>query len=556
MLTKTDFLFPNPSSPPSTLSPYHWPGVSPESTQALRDVLKDNHERWHIFFNDKGFHNHTAHRALAIWALGADGAVIRAAYQHDSKEQRPAFRSPKPITTDNFEDHLGDEKYFHSYLEFFNDYVQKEGMDKALETFIFSRKFNIGNKKPQMLNRFLSGLVHSMIHTGYGAEFALPGTLIEGLAQTCVHRADVSKLLPVSFFESAYMMSDTTPSKASKFMTNATRKLEQVASHLSPISTAASTIQDKPNVHALTILARVMEDSRLIRPENLDQLAVLQGTIEMHADLIRDYASQWTISLQKPFETDRKFEELVWMNTVMYGVAGWTWAQQERKGEDGEFNADFFLVHLVTSAAFIPSLLARLRDAPHAQVLLLRSYFTVCLSWYIARGRPKFDVRAFYASPSATPYPLPIHSLPTPHKDALPGQDKPQSRVPDPWLPLVQTTVVHPDEHLAKAVRSLAAWASKFGKTPAGTFKGPSHQSTGSADAIQADTVTNPTLEGGIGTELPGAEYLDGTLFIRVAGLTVARLGRVGQGEAPAEFWDYAGFYKGVSEGLGRSRPY
>jgi hypothetical protein len=52
----TEFLFPTPSLPPSTLAPYHWPGISPESTQALKDVLKDNHERWHIFFNDKGYH--------------------------------------------------------------------------------------------------------------------------------------------------------------------------------------------------------------------------------------------------------------------------------------------------------------------------------------------------------------------------------------------------------------------------------------------------------------------------------------------------------------------
>jgi hypothetical protein len=38
------------------LVPIHWPGISPESTAALREVLKDNHERWHAFFNDHGFH--------------------------------------------------------------------------------------------------------------------------------------------------------------------------------------------------------------------------------------------------------------------------------------------------------------------------------------------------------------------------------------------------------------------------------------------------------------------------------------------------------------------
>lgn len=151
-----------------------------------------------------------------------------------------------------------------------------------------------------------------------------------------------------------------------------------------------------------------------------------------------------------------------------------------------------------------------------------------CLSWYIARGRPTLDIHAFFTSSVATPYPLPINTLPTPHKSALLGQDKPQTRTPNPWFPLVETALVHPDEHFPKAIRAFAAWASKFGTTPAGTFAGPS-KITLNKDAIQ--------------TELPGAEYLDGTLFVRVAGLTTARMGRVGQGEAPAEFWDRSGFY-------------
>jgi hypothetical protein len=47
-----------------------------------------------------------------------------------------------------------------------------------LETFVFSDKYNTGEMK--MLSRFLAGLLHPMIHTGYGAEFSLPGLLVEG----------------------------------------------------------------------------------------------------------------------------------------------------------------------------------------------------------------------------------------------------------------------------------------------------------------------------------------------------------------------------------------
>ena len=50
-------LFPVPTRfPPSVLSPHTLPGVSPEADQALLEVLKHNHQNYHIFFNDRGFH--------------------------------------------------------------------------------------------------------------------------------------------------------------------------------------------------------------------------------------------------------------------------------------------------------------------------------------------------------------------------------------------------------------------------------------------------------------------------------------------------------------------
>ena len=55
--------------------------------------------------------SHSAHRALAIWSFGAPGDVIEAAYKLDSSYQRPMFKSPEPITLDNFKDHVADKKY-------------------------------------------------------------------------------------------------------------------------------------------------------------------------------------------------------------------------------------------------------------------------------------------------------------------------------------------------------------------------------------------------------------------------------------------------------------
>jgi hypothetical protein len=54
--------------------------------------------------------SHTAHRLLALWTLGGNGALIEAAYEQDKKSQRDAYKSPAAITTENFNKHLGDEE--------------------------------------------------------------------------------------------------------------------------------------------------------------------------------------------------------------------------------------------------------------------------------------------------------------------------------------------------------------------------------------------------------------------------------------------------------------
>ena len=65
--------------------------------------------------------------------------------------------------------------------------MKENGFSLALEQFVFSVRANIGmnsnlpiEQQPQMLNRFFSGALHPFIHTGCGAEFGLPGLLVEG----------------------------------------------------------------------------------------------------------------------------------------------------------------------------------------------------------------------------------------------------------------------------------------------------------------------------------------------------------------------------------------
>ncbi|KAG6844831.1 hypothetical protein H0H93_016339, partial [Arthromyces matolae] len=181
VLQDTD-LFPAPSTSRSKLTPRSWPGITPESTATLQRIIKDSHEKWHVFFmRDYRPHNHSIHYALALWALGTDDEVIQAAYKHDCGMLLPRFKSPGTITLSNWIDHLGDDD---AYLDFFNDIVKKQGVNGAVQEYIFSEKANFvaGRKEdqqPEMLNRFMDGIIHSLIQVGYGLEFNVPGLVIE-----------------------------------------------------------------------------------------------------------------------------------------------------------------------------------------------------------------------------------------------------------------------------------------------------------------------------------------------------------------------------------------
>lgn len=103
---------------------------------------------------------------------------------------------------------------------------------------------------------------------------------------------------------------------------------------------------------------------------------------------------------------------------------------------------------------------------------------------------------------------------------------------PNPWLPLVQTTLVHPNEHLCKTQRALWHFAEWYGGAGRGAFAALAHVASDDAGAAGG-------AEGG---GLDGAEVLDGTLFVRAAGLSADRLGWMREGEAQRG-WDADGFF-------------
>ncbi|PPR00213.1 hypothetical protein CVT24_004952 [Panaeolus cyanescens] len=626
-----DFLFPAPPLLLSRRTQVFYPGTSAASTAALQKILKDNHVKWHVFFNEKRFHNHAAHRAIAAWALGANAATLEEGYKQDCRYEKPAFKSPERITPENFNEHLGDDRFYEAYLEFFTHYVHEKGVPSALEEFIFSRKANIGtstganvlpvHKQPQMLSRLFTGVLHPMIHVGYGAEFHLPGMIVEGLAQTAVHKALPELLCDLSLFEeesfTAALFNKRIINEASQAIGTAfndtitafDKALDKVipkalddglmdmvptqpeqkpsaADEFGPSQVkgkyptfkedTAQYEERKPNTHhALSILEHLLIDRRLTLPPSTNPdagpSAIHSEVTKKHGHIIAQYVNSWPIDFSRlsgsrkeaEREVASKIEEIVWVIGVLYGVGGWT----DRPYSNGRFNADFLLMHLCTSSIFLPAFCDLL--SPSSQMRLLKGYLMTVFTWAVARGRPKLDLEGFFSS------------------------DLSQRETEDAWGSILREGMSHHDEHVTKILRSLSLWGGLFGTrqatagislestTPGTASSAPQlperkvegKEDTGAADAILGVYPGSPRRaafhqESNVMpvVTMPGAEFLDGSLFLKAALLTLDRMNwdtkdseeerekkrSKGAEDRDEDFWDFKGFFKQGAGGGGK----
>jgi hypothetical protein len=268
--------------------------------------------------------------------------------------------------------------------------VEETGPLLAIERYIFSEEYNFpsaraNDEPPRMLDRFMSAIVHPMIFVGYGVELGLPGVVVEGLAQTAVH------------------VTETLGSSPSMFHT------------FKPIPGKA--------VHAFTLLSRILEDESFkIKDPGQMSIKVATDYHTKYGNIVKGMMDEWLAGVDIADPEIRKIlaektEEVIWSHALLYGVGGFN------GGKD--FKADFFTMHLVTSSIFLPSFLATLKPVSHLN--LLRTYLTVCLSWYIIRGRPTIDIPAFYKVTSPTP----SHSL-------ICTADKPTANA---WVPITEAAI-------------------------------------------------------------------------------------------------------------------
>lgn len=84
---------------------------------------------------------------------------------------------------EKYDSYLGKEKYYHDFLVYFQQEIEKKGWEDVLNEILFSGT----DRADDMLVRMFSGFLHPIIHLGFGVEFKQPAIIAEALAQAAIH---------------------------------------------------------------------------------------------------------------------------------------------------------------------------------------------------------------------------------------------------------------------------------------------------------------------------------------------------------------------------------
>lgn len=307
-----------------------------------------------------------------------------------------------------------------------------------------------------------------------------------GLAQTAIHRPLPESLFDIDFTESPV------------------QNAEEPAPQRQP-SKGVSLIEIIRQVYESPILKPVTpyDPNALINVRQKDALK------DGREEEIKRICSQYYIDQsQGEKEFEEKIEELIWVSTLLLFGTG----KEGRKPR-----LDFFLMHIVTSSFFFKAYF-RILTSPAHRAALLRAYLPTIPLLMMTRGRPiiKPDLLISY---TAVPRPPILGSWAYKlDKSAIgdPGVDDDYN----PWPAMSESVIYAPDSHVLKTMRTLIFAAQKYGDVPPG----------GAIGAFKANSKAKVET-------LAGTSRMDGSIFVRAAGMLMDSLGWVKYGQS-AKDWD------------------
>lgn len=139
---------------------YYRPGLTDDLAKKASDLLQTNHENYHIFFNDDGFHNHIAHQMLSLYALNASKETLQKAYDANTDYQRKPAAVEDSIVKElddraKFMSYLGPGKYYNDFLTFFANKIEQLGWQETLQKYVFAGTEQAEDLLVRMFSGFL-----------------------------------------------------------------------------------------------------------------------------------------------------------------------------------------------------------------------------------------------------------------------------------------------------------------------------------------------------------------------------------------------------------------
>ncbi|KAJ5759766.1 hypothetical protein N7520_006922 [Penicillium odoratum] len=316
--------------------------IREDAARVTSKILQEDMENHHVFFNDEGFHNHIVHGILTIYALGASPEEIWAHYERNKSYQRPSY----PINEDTiqamhdstkFQGFLGKEDQYSNFLAFFQNAIDTKGVSQVLGEYLFAGD----DRAETMFCRLFGGLVHPLIHLGFGLEFNQPAIVAQGLAQAAVHADWMGR----DFFLAAEKLAGGVGKPGEKSL--------------------------------LLLLNEVRKDQTVKRSVKFsDTNKFRDGVLHRAPQEMLQYAAQYTVSAE---QIPERLADMI--NTVVY----YTSAAQRR---DKEIKIDFFFIHSLNSSIFFSTLMELPYLKQEWKCRLLEWKGRLDLLTYVSRNSP------------------------------------------------------------------------------------------------------------------------------------------------------------------------
>ena len=270
---------------------------------------------------------------------------------------------------------------------------------------------------------------------------------------------------------------------------------------------------DAQSITLLELVAQVYESKILNPPMPYDPDALLSTRIRLAlanggAEEIHRICSQYGVFGDfKEADLASKVEECIWVSTLLLASTG-------REGRKPRL--DFFLMHLVTSSLFLQPLFSVLKKPAH-KAALLNAYIHVLVLTTLTRGRPRINPELLMSYTDIPRPPVSAGDSLKPNSTSL-GDPRNDTDY-NPWPAMIEAVQYHHDSHVSKTLRTLIFASQNYGDKAPGTAIGAFHH-----------------RDSGVETH-NGTGMMDGTIFVRAAGMVMDNLRWVNYGQKEGS-WD------------------